>query len=109
MKDRLCQQHTVSLSPPASPSTLNVPIVVLALVGSAHGIVTQRPIALWLSPLLFPPVLLFLTLLTPFHYVANRYAFITLTSWIVLAAAALDSMVTALQNRQTATFAVVGG
>ncbi|MCO5186300.1 MAG: glycosyltransferase family 39 protein [Anaerolineae bacterium] len=86
---------------------LNVPIVVLALVGSAHGIVTQRPIALWLSLIAFMPVLL-LTLLTPFHYVANRYAFITLTSWIVLAAAALDSMATALQTDKQRRLLLLG-
>jgi hypothetical protein len=74
---------------------LGVPLVVLALTGSVYGIMSNRPIIIWLTIIALLPVLL-LTALTSFHYVVNRYAFVVLTSWIVLAAYALDSFATRL-------------
>ena len=67
---------------------VGLPIVVVAGVGALHLFVRRERIGLLLAlSAVFP--LLALVLLTPFHFTATRYVFVTLSSWLLLAAIAV--------------------
>lgn len=64
---------------------LRLPVLVMAGVGAVSLYAEKRRLALYLSlGAIVPP--LSLMLLAPFHYTANRYAFVSLSSWLLLAA-----------------------
>jgi 4-amino-4-deoxy-L-arabinose transferase-like glycosyltransferase len=65
-----------------------LPVVIMGLFGAAHLVRERRHAALLFGLAALGP-LLALGALAPFHYTANRYAFVSLTSWILLCSVAL--------------------
>jgi 4-amino-4-deoxy-L-arabinose transferase-like glycosyltransferase len=64
---------------------VGLPVICLGTVGGLYGIAQKNRAALLLLLNATLPLLL-LMLIAPFHYTANRYAFISLTSWFILTA-----------------------
>jgi mannosyltransferase len=78
---------------------LGLPVVLLALGSAIHGLKTKDRALLMASNGAFVPLSI-LVLITPFHYTANRYGFITLTSWLALAGYGLTTLAgTLLRNK----------
>lgn len=67
---------------------VGLPVVALAAAGTAGGLRKRDRGVLLLASGAFVPVGI-LALIAPFHYTANRYSFVSLTSWIGLASYAL--------------------
>ena len=70
---------------------LGLPVVLLALGSTIYGLTTKDRALLLASSGAFVPLSI-LVLITPFHYTANRYGFITLTSWLALAGFGLTTL-----------------
>jgi uncharacterized membrane protein len=64
---------------------IRVPTVVMALLGAAYLLLRKERVGLLLVVAALMPVV-FMVALSPFHYTANRYLFVTLPPWIILAA-----------------------
>ncbi len=78
---------------------LRLPVVALAAAGAVSLISEQRPLGLLLSlSAVIPP--LALVVVAPFHYTANRYAFVSLTSWLILAAAGAMALIPLISHKQ---------
>ncbi len=71
---------------------LRLPVVVLAVAGAIALYARERPAAILLSLSALIPLLV-LMLISSFHYTANRYAFVSLTSWLILAAAGMHALI----------------
>ncbi len=63
---------------------VGLPIILLATGSTLYGLNNKDRALLFTSSGAFVPVGI-LALIAPFHYTANRYGFITLTSWLALA------------------------
>jgi hypothetical protein len=87
---------------------LALPVILLALGSAIHGLKTKDRALLLASSGAFVPLGI-LVLITPFHYTANRYGFITLTSWLALAGFGLSALADHLpeNRRRIATVAVL--
>ncbi len=70
---------------------VGVPIMFFGMIGALLGVKERSSALLWFTLTAIVP-LASLAALTPFHYVANRYAFVILSSWLILAAYALDAL-----------------
>jgi hypothetical protein len=70
---------------------LTVPLACLAAFGGARLILRKNRMGLYFGLVAGVPVLLMM-LISLFHYAANRYAFVSLTGWIVLAALAVQDL-----------------
>jgi hypothetical protein len=71
---------------------INLPILVIASFGCVYLLTQKNRGALLLGiNAVFP--LAIIMLLSTFHYAANRYVFITLISWLILAALALHELI----------------
>ncbi|MCU0507971.1 MAG: glycosyltransferase family 39 protein [Anaerolineae bacterium] len=68
-----------------------VPITCLAVFGGARLILLKRRPGLFFSLLAFVPLLLIMVI-SLVHYAANRYVFLALTGWLVLAAWAIQDL-----------------
>lgn len=71
---------------------LRLPIAVLAAVGAISLCAEKRQAAILLSLSATIPLLV-LMIISSFHYTANRYAFVSLTSWLILAAAGTHALI----------------
>jgi len=71
---------------------LRLPVVVLAIVGAVALFARERHAAILLSLSAVVPLLV-LMIISSFHYTANRYAFVSLTSWLILAAAGTHALI----------------
>ena len=70
---------------------IGLPVVVLAVFGALFFILKDnRPALLFSLGAVIP--LLGIMAISLFHYAANRYIFVSLTSWIILAAMTLDAL-----------------
>jgi hypothetical protein len=71
---------------------VGLPVVCLSIVGGTYLLLQKNRAGLLLSVSAVLPILLLL-LIAPFHYTASRYAFISLTSLLVLAAISLTTLI----------------
>ncbi len=69
---------------------VGLPVVALGSVGGGYLMLQKNRAGLLLSISAIVPILTLLVI-SPFHYTANRYAFISLISWLVLAAYAMTA------------------
>jgi mannosyltransferase len=76
---------------------LGIPIVCLAAVGSIRLLTRWNRLGLMLTLAATLPIIA-LVVLSLFHYTANRYAFVSVTSILFLAAFALYELITALEE-----------
>jgi len=67
---------------------VGLPVICLGTLGALYQLLERSRAVLLLSLAAVMPVLA-LVALAPFHYTANRYAFVALTSWILLASIAI--------------------
>jgi mannosyltransferase len=77
---------------------VGLPIVCLAVLGAWHQLLQRGRAALLLSLAALIPVLA-LVALAPFQYTATRYAFVGLTSWILLASLAIVALFRQVSGR----------
>lgn len=78
---------------------IGVPTIITATLGALYFLMSKNRAVLLLSlGAVFP--LIILMGLSVFHYTASRYAFITLTSWIILAALATVELISQSRGRQ---------
>ena len=67
---------------------VNIPIIVLGLIGGIFSIIKKDKFGILnLCAALVPPIAL--TIISPFVFTVDRYAFIALPSWIILSAIAI--------------------
>lgn len=66
---------------------VGLPVICLGGASGLHLLMQKNRAGLLLAVSAFVPLLLLMTI-SPFHYTANRYIFISLPSWLVLAAVA---------------------
>jgi mannosyltransferase len=78
---------------------LGIPVVCLAALGAIRLLMRWDRLGLLLSLAAIIPILA-LTVLSLFQYTANRYAFVSVTSILLLAAFALFELFAALKNSQ---------
>jgi 4-amino-4-deoxy-L-arabinose transferase-like glycosyltransferase len=76
---------------------IGLPIVLLAATGAVYFLMKRSRAALYLSLGATIPLAVIL-LSSLFQYSANRYAFVSLTSWIILAALACAELLTSLSG-----------
>jgi hypothetical protein len=74
---------------------IGIPVVILAVTGSVYFLRDRSRAALYMSLGAVIP-LVFILIASLFQYSANRYAFVSLTSWILLAALATGELLTRL-------------
>jgi hypothetical protein len=67
---------------------IGLPLICMGIVGGWHLLRRKHHAGLLLSSSAVVPLLILMAI-APFHYTANRYAFVILTSWIVLAGVAV--------------------
>ena len=71
---------------------VGLPIICLGGAGGLYLLMHKSRAGLLLSvSAVLPPLLL--TAVSSFHYTANRYAFVSLTSWLLLSAVALSTLI----------------
>ena len=76
---------------------VGLPVVCIGAVGAVYFFLKEIGLSSWsVLALLIPLVLM--AGIALFHYSANRYVFITLTSWILLAALAVKELFAHLQG-----------
>jgi mannosyltransferase len=73
---------------------VGLPVICLGGAGGVYLVVQKHRVGLLLFVSAVVPLLL-LAMISPFHYTASRYVFISLTSWLILAAV---SAVTLIKN-----------
>jgi uncharacterized membrane protein len=73
---------------------IGIPVVLMGAAGGAYRLVSSRDRATLLFSLAAVLPILLVTTLALVQYAANRYIFITLTSWIILASIAVDEVFT---------------
>jgi hypothetical protein len=71
---------------------VGLPVVCLGSVGGLYLVWQKNRAGLLLCVSAMVPLLLLLAV-SPFHYTANRYIFISLTSWLLLAAVSLATLI----------------
>jgi 4-amino-4-deoxy-L-arabinose transferase-like glycosyltransferase len=85
---------------------IGIPVAGLAAAGAVYEIRLGNRAALLLTLSAIIPLLILMAI-APFHYTANRYAFISLTSWLALAAMALHRLMTLAGRRAALLTAAV--
>jgi hypothetical protein len=71
---------------------VGIPVVILGGFGGLHLVIQKDRAGLLLCVSAVLPILI-LSAISPFHYTANRYAFISLTSWVALAAFSVTAFI----------------
>lgn len=78
---------------------IGLPLAALALFGGLFGVVRRDRAGLFLLLNALVPVVLLLAI-NPWHFTKDRYAFLTLTSWIALAAMAIGHLLRTASGAQ---------
>jgi hypothetical protein len=68
------------------------PVICMSFVGGTYLILQKSRVGLLLAVSAVMPILLLL-IISPLHYTANRYAFVSLTSFLILAAVSLTTLI----------------
>jgi hypothetical protein len=76
---------------------VGIPIICLGTFGALYFLTKKNRVSLLLSLGAVIPLLIIMGI-SPFHYTANRYVFISLTSWIVLASLAAVELLSQTQK-----------
>jgi 4-amino-4-deoxy-L-arabinose transferase-like glycosyltransferase len=76
---------------------IGVPLICLAALGALFLLLQKSRFVLLLSLSAFVPLLIILVM-SLFQYTANRYLFVTLFSWLILAALAIEALFLQLQR-----------
>jgi hypothetical protein len=71
---------------------VGLPVICLGSLGGIYLVMRKNRAGLLLSVSAIVPLLLLMAVST-FHYTANRYAFISLASWLILAAVSLTTLI----------------
>jgi len=72
---------------------ISLPIISLALVGGLHLLLRKRRVGLFFMLSALLPMAL-LVILNPFMFTKDRYVFMTLPCWLILAAIAIQELIT---------------
>ena len=71
---------------------VGLPVICLSLLGGAYLILQKSRVGLLLAVNAVLPISL-LVIIAPFHYTANRYAFVSLTSFLILSAVCVTTLI----------------
>ena len=70
---------------------IGLPVICIGSVGAAYQVIKKKRVGLLLSLNAILPIVV-ITIISTFMYTANRYMFITLTSWLILGAVAVKEL-----------------
>jgi hypothetical protein len=85
---------------------VGIPTICFATVGALYFLAQDNRAALLLGLSALVPLLIIMSI-APFHYTANRYIFISLTGWLILAALAVVELLS--QNQSKVRILALGG